>query len=230
MISLAITHHNRFELLKQSFVHVQDDPRISEIVISDDASDDGSYQMIVNEYWKEPKFRIFRNDENLDSYINKARAVGLCHESFVILLDSDNVITPAYLDALFLIAPWDPRTIYLPVFGEPEFDYRALSGFMITRNNVAEFMEDESFKTALNMGNYVVPRYEYLECWDSKATPHTSEPIYHNFCWLEAGNKLMFVPEMTYFHRMHEGSHFVQNDHLTGEFARKVETLLKMLR
>jgi hypothetical protein len=43
LITLAPTHHNRFEFLLESIALVLKDARLGEIVISDDVSADGSY-------------------------------------------------------------------------------------------------------------------------------------------------------------------------------------------
>lgn len=230
MITLALTHYNRFDMILEAIEQVKDDPRIAEIVISDDCSDDGSYQALRDKFLWSHKVSLYRNERNLDCYGNKAKAVELANNPWVILFDSDNVISPEYLDALEKVQPWEKDVAYLPTFAQPEFDYREFEGLVVTRRNVSSYMENETFRTALNTANHFMYRDEYLRAWDSNAVPHTSDSIYMNFLWLQAGNKIMFVPGLHYFHRLHDGSHFVLNDHKTGEFKATVETLLKMLR
>ncbi len=230
MLSLAVTHFNRFELLREAVKHVQNDPRLDEIVIVDDFSEPPHYQQILDEFWLKPRFKIHRNYVNVDCYINKKLAVEYSRGPWVILFDSDNILNPSYIDALIAAGPWERDTAYLPVFAEPEFDYREFEGQTVDRHNLYEFIDNETFRTALNTANYMFHRDEYLRVWDGRVVPHTSDSIYQNFRWLEAGNRLYFVPGMTYYHRLHDGSHFVQNDHKTGEFKKKTETLLRMLR
>lgn len=229
-LGIALTHFNRYDFLRDSIRMVLADPRVAEVVISDDASDDGSYEQLQEYYKGVPKVRLFQNEMNIDSYENKAKAVEHATTPWVILLDSDNVLPVAYLDAVFAVAPWEPRCTYLPVFAEPEFDYRAFAGRVISRENVGAFMDQTLFATALNTGNYVVNREEYLKVWDGSVVPYTSEPIYQNYRWLEAGNVLMFVPSMQYYHRIHNGSHFKQNSHRTGMFAHRLEASLRQMR
>jgi glycosyltransferase involved in cell wall biosynthesis len=50
-ISLCLTNYNRKELLMESFAHVLNDERISEIIISDDHSDEDIY---IQYYFKNP--------------------------------------------------------------------------------------------------------------------------------------------------------------------------------
>lgn len=230
MITLALTHYNRFDLLCEAIALVENDRRISEIVISDDASDDGSWEQLLDKFSGDSRVKLFRNGMNLDCYGNKAAAVRHATREWVILFDSDNVLWMKYLDALSWLHPWKRERAYLPVFAAPEFDYRKFSGITVTRHNVSEYMDDDTFKTALNTANFFFHRDEYLRVWDANAQPYTADSIYQNFRWLAGGNELYFVPGMEYFHRLHDGSHFVLNDHKTGEFARKTETLLKMLR
>src|SRR4051812_5782833 len=96
-ITLAITTWNRYEMVLESFAQVQADPRIDEIIVLDDHSVDGSYEKLeANMNWE--KVKLYRNDENIDCYRNKCRAVKLATNPWVVLLDSDNIINTDYLD------------------------------------------------------------------------------------------------------------------------------------
>lgn len=230
MITLAMTTFQRYSLVLEALEKVLHDPRISEVVLVDDHSEDGSFESLQKEFANERKVYVWQNERNVDCYANKAHAVELATNPWVLLFDSDNVMDVSYLDALWRVQPWDRKVAYLPTFAQPEFDYREFAGLTVERSNVADFMGNDTFKTALNTANHFFWGEEYLRCFDRSVDPHTSDSIYMNFKWLEAGNKLYFVPGMEYFHRIHDGSHFVLNDHKTGEFARKVEALLGMLR
>lgn len=50
MLSLAITHYNRYEMVVESFAQVIDDVRLSEILIMDDCSTDGSYEKLRDHF------------------------------------------------------------------------------------------------------------------------------------------------------------------------------------
>src|SRR4051812_27159120 len=100
MISLALTHYNRFQFLTECIEQIKDDPRIGEIVISDDASTDDSYNRLALRYAADEKIKLFRNETNLDCYANKREAVYQCRSAWVILFDSDNILTKEYLDVI----------------------------------------------------------------------------------------------------------------------------------
>lgn len=230
MITLALTHFNRYTMLRECIAKVEDDPRISEIVVSDDASTDGSYEKL-QEYAKlQLKLQLYRNPLNLDCHQNKQRAVLRARNPWVILFDSDNVLTPDYLDVVCGLKPWISSVVYCPEFAEPHFDYRRFSGVIVDQHTVASYARDELFRTALNTCNYFVSRVQYLRTWDGSVNPHTADSIFQAFCWLKGGNQIHIVPRLRYFHRVHDGSHYKQNVHKTGGFARKVEDQLKAMK
>jgi len=252
-ISLAITHFNRYAFLLECIAQVKDDPRIAEIVISDDASTDGSYEKLVESFRDLPKVRLFRNEKNLDCYFNKQKAVERAMGEWVILFDSDNILSKAYLDALFALEGWDPQTVYCPEFAEPSFDYRSWSGQIISSKNVAALMtppapsappvpnrarggrtplrpNKTNFGCLLNTCNYFVHRASYLEVWDGSVNPHTADSIYQIYNWLRSGRQLMVVSGLRYFHRLHDGSHYKLNHHLTKGFDRVVEDKLRQVK
>ena len=215
MISLCLTTYNRTDLLFQSFEQVINDDRISEIVISDDRSDDNIYQAILDKYKGVEKVKIFRNHQNLDCYRNKRQAVKLATNDWVIIFDSDNIITPKYIDAI-CSKSWEPSIILQPSFAKPHFNFRNFIG-TVTKNNLRHLMNDATFQTMLNAMNYFVNRNEYLRVWDysqpllNQLDPVTSDSLFQNYAWLASGNSFSVVADMEYEHRVHDGSHYQQN-------------------
>ena len=155
-----------------------------------------------------PKVRLIRNISNQGCYLNKFIAVGQCKSEFVIIFDSDNVMCKEYLDALFLYAPFDERTIYAPDFLKPHFDYTKFSGLTINRSNVAEIAKKPLFDCVVNSCNYVVPRLEFCNTFDVGARRYADDTAYINLRWLQAGNQIYIVPNMQYDHEVHSGSHY----------------------
>jgi glycosyltransferase involved in cell wall biosynthesis len=229
-VSLALTHFNRFDFLLEAVAQVQSDPRIREIVISDDASTDGSYEKLLSHFARNPNVLLSRNAQNLDCYRNKKEAVERAPSDWVILFDSDNVMGPDYLDALFHEMPWDPSTAYLPTYAAPLFDYRHLGGLTVDKHNVARCLDRPSFLTALNTANYFFNRNEYSRVWDGRVDPHTADSLWQNYNWLKDGNRLYFVPGLHYKHRVHAGSHYKTECHKTGNFAKQIERKLREMK
>ena len=229
-LSLAIPTYNRHQMVLACVADSLADDRIDEIILCDDASADGSYERL--QVWAAdfPKVKIFRNEQNLDCYANKAQVLRHAKNDWAILFDSDNILGRDYIDRIYSIPVWDEDSSYLPVFAQPHFDYREFQSHFIDRTNVASYMGNGTFRTALNTANFFVHRETYLGVWNPNVNPHTADSIYMNFRLLAAGKKLVFVPGLHYQHRVHEQSHYKNNCHKTGRFAQEVETKLRALK
>src|SRR5690349_2792113 len=92
-ISVAITNYNRSTLTIESFIQVLDYHRISEILILDDCSEQSHFNTLKSLLPVSPKIKLLRNDQNLGMSLNKAKAIRLCEEEWVAILDSDNIFT-----------------------------------------------------------------------------------------------------------------------------------------
>lgn len=240
MISVCITNFNREKLLYESIEQIIDDERISEIVISDDASEYGLYTRVVDHYKNYPKVKIYRNEKNMDCYLNKHKAVSLATNDWVLLIDSDNIFSKEFIDKIFEYRydskPWNENTLYQPSFAMPHFDFTAFEGKRINAFNVTQYMSQHQFQTMLNANNNFFNRERWLSVFDSSADPVTSDSIYQNYRWLEAGNSIYVVPGLSYEHRVsnhgnEEKSHYVKNNRRTKPgFHESIVNKLKAMR
>lgn len=210
-ISLCLTNYNRYEEVLNSFVNVADDNRISEIVISDDASDIEIFKRLQTAVSFCPKVKLYRSEINRDCYGNKRHVISLAENEWVAIIDSDNIIDKSYIDAIYNCTPWHKEIIYQPVFAMPAFNFTEFEGELITRSNVHEFIDRRLFDTALNAMNYFCNRDWYLDCWDGSVDPVTADSIFHNYNHLKAGGAIYFAEGLTYNHTIHAGSHYVNN-------------------
>lgn len=225
-ISICIPTYERVGFTIDSIAKVIDDPRISEIIIVDDHSSEDVYHELLDHYKNQKKVKLSRNYLNIDCYRNKKNAIQYATNEWCILLDSDNVMGTDYIDRVFAIENWELDCVYMPDFAQPHFDYRKFSGSVITRENIGGYIEDVTFQTALNTANYFVNKSTYLSAFNPDVDPHTSDSIYMTYRFLEQGNKLCIVDGLSYFHRVHQGSHYQNNVHKTGNFH--TETLQKL--
>lgn len=229
MISLCITSYNRDQMTVDSFSKVLNDERISEIIIVDDHSDErifANLQFMVNGL---DKVRLFRNPKNLGCYHNKRQAVETASNDWVILLDSDNQIDTSYLDAIS-VHEWQPNVIYQPEFARPHFNFMNYSDHLFNNEIIKNYLPQQTFTTMLNAMNFFINRAEYLRVFDTtKAEPWTADSIYFNYLWLKAGNSIYVTLGMQYDHLVHDGSHYKNNVHKTGNFYNEVVQMLKEL-
>lgn len=234
MLNICIPTYNRVDMTLNSFQKVLGDDRVKNVIIVDDDSDldlntYGDLLQRIQQLPESLKIITYRNEKNLDCYMNKRQSLKLSTEQWCILLDSDNEIDKSYIDSLYAEPFWKSDTIYAPEYAKP-FDYRKYSGLLITKENVAEYLDKPQFACLLNTCNYFVNREKYLEVFDSSVNPYTADTFYFNYCWLKAGNKIKIVPGLQYEHRIHDGSHYKLNSHKTGNFYSEVKEKLRVLK
>lgn len=220
-ISICLTNFNRSKLLFEAVSNVLMDPRIDEVVISDDVSRDEIYQSVIWYFKDFPKVKIYRNKENIDCYRNKARALELATNDWCILFDSDNIIDKSYIDRIETVigSGTGSKTLFTPSWARPHFDFTTLAGINISRSNIAGLavgVQSDKLTTMLNAANFFVNRHEYLAIFDPTINPVTSDSIYMMCRWLEAGNSIYVVPDLHYQHRVNnhgaeEPSHYGTN-------------------
>jgi glycosyltransferase involved in cell wall biosynthesis len=213
-VSVALTVHNRSTLALAAVHQVAADPRIAEIVVSDDASEPTEYRRLHELLTAlGPKVRIHRNDRNRGPLWNKHRAISLCTRAFAILFDSDNVLDPPYLDRLFGAAPWQRDCIYCPEYARPHFDLRLFGGVTLdlacVRRAMLRATRDRRLELLLNDGNYLVPVREYGEAVAPfRDLPAQGADVFTaNYLWMRRGGRLHVLRGLAYDHRVHEGSY-----------------------
>lgn len=231
-ISLCITTFNRGDLILESFGNVLLDDRVDEIVIVDDCSTDASYTILsaLSALSKISKIKVYQNPSNVGVYQNKKRSVELATNDWCIVFDSDNIIDTDYIDKLYSLQPWDKNTEYCPALAEPAFNYSSLAGPPITKANVNTLWKENQFEAFLNTMNSFWNREEYLKVWDGTIEPISSDSIYMNYRWLAAGNSIQVVEGMKYYHRIHNGSHYVNNCAKSNIIHRDIEMKIKRLK
>ncbi len=232
-VSLCLTNHNRDRMLFESFADVLDDPRISEIVIVDDCSEDRFYNKVKKTLEGISKIKLFRNRKNLGCYKNKREAIAQAQNEFVIIFDSDNIMTKGYLDSLYSVE-WDENTILAPDF-VVSFDYRHFGGQTITKQNVRKYTRQDRFDCLINTMNYFVHRDNYLKVWDGSIEPWTADTIYQNYRWLESGRSIHVLKGLEYSHRIQhspreERSHYLQHVRKTGNLFNMIMMKLKSMQ
>lgn len=229
-VSIAIPTWNRPEMTIAAFEQVYSDERVAEILICDDFSTEDNYASLQSMVINLDKVKLIRNDENMDCYKSKFIAIASCKSDWAILFDSDNILDKSYLDAIYELPKWERGVFYLPSWAMPTFDYRAFEGSLITKGNINEYIDKPMFSTCLNTANFFVNKKDYSEAFDPLVDPHTADSIYINYRHLSLGGSLFVVPKLFYMHTIHNGSHYKNNNHLTGNFYNEVEEKIKQLK
>lgn len=224
-LSLCITTYNRYDLLKESYAQVIDDPRISEIIIVDDCSTEPGIKEKVNSL-AGGKVKVFHQAQNRGMSRNKADAISYASNEWVIIFDSDNIIGKDYLDAFYKKVERFPteedgspasNTIFCPDFAKPDFNYIRYSSpemGVFHKSNTGFHIGDDTFNCLMNTCNYIVNRDFYLRAYQYNPVHVASDTIWHAYNHLKSGGVFCVVPGMEYYHRVHKGSGFLQGvDH-----------------
>lgn len=232
MISLCITTYNRYDMLLESFEKVMGDPRISDIVIVDDASKPEIQNLLIGTLRSgqyADRVRLIINEENLGMSRNKAKAVEQAHNEWCIILDSDNVIDSSYLDAI-PFGKMREDFIYCPSFAKPQFDYRQFAGMVINQDTAPKVVSKSMGECLFNTCNYVVNRQKYLQVFEHNEAMKGTDTIWFNYLWLKQGGSFFVLREMEYFHRVHVGSGFLEECDYNMKKAAEVKQLIQTLR
>jgi glycosyltransferase involved in cell wall biosynthesis len=93
--SVCIPAYNRASLLRRAIesIRAQSEPRI-EIVVSDDASNDVTPEVVRDLSAKDPRIRYFRNRQNLGLVGNWNRCLALARAPLMSLVNDDDTLTP----------------------------------------------------------------------------------------------------------------------------------------
>lgn len=228
-ISICIPTFERVEWTLRAFEQALYDDRVGEVVIVDDCSYIDDYARLLDCVEGMDKVHLSRNDKNLGCYLNKRRAIELASSEYCILLDSDNIIDTKFIDRLFEFI-WNPSNILAPDMGEPSLNYKAFSGTVLTKENIAGLLDTGNMAMLLNTMNWFVNRGRYLLTFDDSVEPWTSDSIYFNYCWLKAGNRITVVNGLEYHHEIHSGSHYQEHNQKAPGFYESVIEKLKTLR
>ena len=212
MFTLAITTYNRPGDTIKAFEKVIGHPKISEVLIQDDKSDLDNLGKLGNlllDYISDKKMRLIINDENVGMGINKFKAIGNATNDWVIIFDSDNVIDSDYLDAI--PDNLNPDVIYCPSYAKPTFDYRRFQGKNIDSQMAKRIVRDSFGEALFNTCNYLVHKETYCKVFSMDEGIKATDTIQFNYKWLASGRSFFVVPKMHYFHKVWEGSGFLQD-------------------
>lgn len=207
MITLAITNYNRYELLRESYSALITDSRVDEIIILDDASDLPTWELVSQ--LNGGKVKVMRQAQNRGMSVNKKDAIAYSKNEWVLIGDSDNVFKPDYIDALPI--GMDKQTIYMPSFAWPQFNFKKFEGQTFDRKNIANLVLDQMGNVSMNCCNYVVHRDSYLSVFKENPEMRGTDTLWFNYLWLAAGNKFHVVKDCHYYHRVHNGSGFMED-------------------
>jgi glycosyltransferase involved in cell wall biosynthesis len=228
-LSLCICSYNRPEMLLESFASVINDNRIEDVEILDDESEIENYNKIFSSVIDMSKVHLYRNAVNLGMAATKRKVLSFAKNDHAILFDDDNILDKDYVDNFERLGMYSDNIIFMPSLAAPEFDYSHFEGVIINKSNIDWVLNQPRGDALMNTCNYIVPKYRYLEVYEDNPDVGCADTCWFNYLWLKRGYSFYVVPGMTYTHRLHPGSGFMQN--LTANMKKidEIKTLMKLL-
>ena len=235
MISVSITHYNNAHFIKDTLEYLIRCNTISEIIINDDCSKDYLVLKGIIDEMDCYKIKLYQNKENLGNFINKLETLKYCSNEWVILLDSDNIITPEYINAILKEQPWSKDIIYHPQHAitfpgkwSKNLDYNRFSGQILDTDFFNKYIDIPSYMIndvkvlcLLNGGNYFVHKDTFLSIMTifletNKGKLSNADYLMTNVEWLINNKKIKIVENMKYLHRLHKDSCYKKSDEKEG--------------
>ncbi|MDE6206383.1 MAG: glycosyltransferase family 2 protein [Muribaculaceae bacterium] len=218
-VAVIILNWNGRELLREFLPQViaSCDSRVSEVIVADNGSTDGSVEMLINEF---PDVRRIIFDDNYGFAEGYNRAIERVESPYVVLLNSDATGTPGWDVALYDYMETHPDTgacqPKLLSYQSPErFDYAGAAGGYLDKNGYP-YCRGRIFGTCeADTGQYdadadihwatgaalMVRRNVYIDCGglDADFFAHMEEI---DLCWRIrlAGWKIAAVGDATVYH------------------------------
>jgi glycosyltransferase involved in cell wall biosynthesis len=221
--SLVITTYNRFDTFLDKYViGYLNNKHITEIIISDDCSDD--YAKLMAKYSFVPKLKIIQQPRNLGALKNKISACTHATKEWICLMDSDNYCSSSYFDAL--INYWKTHSanktfVYSPVQAYPSFIFSEYVDVVIDKYNW------NAINGCLtNLGNNVFHAstiQHLLPILDENIETYAIDVKYINYKLLNQGFSLVVVPGMAYNHCVHQGSLYLATESNSVKFNNSFE-------
>lgn len=109
-LSVVVVNWNTRAMLRDCLASLQADlataPLSAEVIVVDNASADGSADMVAREF---PEYTLLANSENRNYAGGNNQGLALARGEFVLLLNPDTVIPPGSLEKLIQVLRDDPR-------------------------------------------------------------------------------------------------------------------------
>lgn len=240
-LSVAITTYERIQYVKEAVLSCIAHPSVDEVIIVDDCSPNKLLEALAIQLHDLPadqqaKLKMYRNEQNLGMLRNKERSVRMCKNDWVVMLDSDNELHEGYIDAVLVSMLKSmlksSSIIFCPSKAEPNFDFSMFESVMFNEQYIldeAEGRDGGPLQVLLNTCNYVVNRKFYLEAFEPNDNIKGSDTIFHAYNHLKKGGVFYVVPNMTYTHRVHPLSTWMQHSQKNMADAKAILSLIKDL-
>lgn len=222
LVSVVLCTYNgdRFVAEQLESICRQNYPHL-EIIIVDDSSTDGTFELLTQYAQKDQRIRLYHNEKNLGFNLNFNRACSLAKGDFIAIADQDDIWHESKIDILLAKLQEDPDTILvhcISVRFEKFGDFHEKSLKMVNYHSgkcVRNF-----FLSNFISGHNMLLKKALLD----KALPFPGN-VYYDW-WLAAiascNGKIEAVPQVLVWHRMH-------NMNATGAAKKEIPLYMQVM-
>lgn len=225
-ISVVVTNFNTVKLLQKHLPIIINSSTIAdEIIVADDASDDGSLEYLKEIQSKYPKLKILKHKTNVRFSKNSNDAVKMATGDLVVLLNSDISPLPKYIETCLKHFK-DPRVFGV---GFAEIGHENY-GHIFWKNGYIQTLPGISTSTHisgwLSGGSCILRKDIFLKLggFDNVYSPFYSEDLDLGYRAWKSGYKCLWEPKSKVDHQ-HEGT----NSKFTKRFLDYVKERNRLL-
>lgn len=221
--TLSIPTFNSSQYVVEAFECAINEDLISEIILSDDCSEQYHYEKLQHISKSYSKIKLIKTEKNVGGFKNKYYSVNNSSNDWVYILDSDNHMTKNTLSVIKNIKDLDETICYCPEklilhhdnnspFKEVTYKF----GFECIGLNEIKFLISNNVEYVdwfLNTGNYILNRTSYLNFLKEKYEndyndTFAGDVIAMSYYWFKNGGKFKIVDGFEYYHRLRSDSYW----------------------
>lgn len=142
-VSVVIAARNARETIGSAVASALGEPEVSEVILVDDASSDGTGSAALEIAADDPRLQVIRVERNIGPAAARNLAIGRSTAQYVALLDADDRFVPGRLGHLLAIPGWDlaADNIAFHSGSEPDLSSGSEQVERVDRLNLAQFVE-----------------------------------------------------------------------------------------
>ena len=224
-VSVIMAHHDGKDYIGAAIASVLGQSLGAlELILSDDASTDGSREIAQAAAASDPRVKVVRSDRRGGPAVARNRALDMARGDWIAIVDADDLIHPERLERLVAQA----TSLGAQVIADDLIYFGADSGRTLLAAKeldrpwtptTAEFLAVETGRPAIPVG-YLKPLFRRHAIGDLRYRPYLTvgEDFDLLFRVLLAGARLVVLPDALYFYRRHAASisHRLSGDDLKG--------------
>ncbi len=233
-ISIIIANYNARDLLEDCLnsIYRQDSRYPFEVLVVDDHSIDGSFDMVMSRF---PQVRTYRNEANLHYATSNNRMFDVAKGQYLFLLNNDTIVKPGAVDALVDFMEAHPEVgcagskllnedgslqesvktlpnVRSALFGARSYAYRWFPSNIFSKRELLHLNKDVAapFKAGYVSSAAMLIRRDIVEAV-GYLDPRLSYHVDADYCariW-KAGWKVIYVPQSVVIHLNHRGGTLV---------------------